>query len=104
MPQGKMKVKAKMPHGAKIKNKAISKPKDIQKKNRPAQQKRDLLNAAVTKAINDSNESTFKHKATVEGKPFRVIPTDDIVKQGTSSKKKEVKNKMDKGRLPRMKK
>ncbi|ODM90363.1 hypothetical protein Ocin01_16318 [Orchesella cincta] len=102
MPQGKMKVKAKLPHGAKVKGKGISKAKDIQKKNRPAQQKRDLLNAAVTKAINDSNESTFKQKATVEGKHFTVIP-DDIVKKGKSAKKVGGE-KMDKSRLPKMKK
>jgi len=62
-----------------------------------------LLRDAVTKAINDSNESVFKQKATVEGKPFRVIPTDDIVKQGTSSKKETTRNKLDKGRLPKKK-
>jgi len=100
MPQGKMKVKAKMPQGAKIKNKAISKPKDIQKKNRPAQPKKDLLTAAVTKAINDSNEAVFKQKAAVEGgKQFRVIPSDDI-QPGTSVKKD---SKLDKGRLPKKK-
>lgn len=65
---------------------------------RPAQQKKDLLKAAVTKAINESNETTFKQKATVEGKKFHVIPTDDI-KPGSSVKK----NKLDKGRLPKKK-
>jgi hypothetical protein len=95
-----MKVKAKMPQGAKIKNKAISKPKDVQKKNRPSQPKKDLLTAAVTKAINDGNEATFKQKATVEGKPFRIIPTDDT-QPGTSAVKKD--SKLDKGRLPKKK-
>jgi len=94
-----MKVKAKMPHGAKIKNKAISKPKDVQKKNRPSQPKKDLMTAAVTKAINDSNEATFKKKATVEGKTFTIVPDADT-KAGTSVKKD---SKLDKGRLPKKK-
>lgn len=57
------------------------------------------MKAAVTKAINESNETTFKQKATVEGKPFKVIPTDDI-QPGTSAPKNP---KMDKGRLPKKK-
>jgi len=93
MPQGKMKVNAKMPVGAKVKNR-ISKPKDIQKRNRPAKAKKtegNMLRSDITKAINEANETTVREKAVFDGKMMHVLPTDDVLpadKPGTSGNKK----------------
>ncbi|OXA58856.1 uncharacterized protein LOC110846415 [Folsomia candida] len=108
MPQGKLKVKAKIPVGAKVKQRTIAKAKDVQKRNRPAQRKKaaNAVGAAITRAINENNETTVREKAVVDGKTLHILPSDDVLpaekaglgsaggaKPSTSSKKNQKKSK-----------
>jgi len=74
-------VKAKIPVGAKVKQRTIAKAKDIQKKNRPAQRKKasNLVGSAITKAINENNETNVREKAVVDGKTLHILPSDDVM-------------------------
>jgi len=87
MPQGKLKVKANIPVGAKVKQRTISKAKDLQKKNRPALPRKDQhqLRDSITKAINETNETTAREKAVMDGKTLRVLPSDDVIPAASSS-------------------
>jgi len=90
MPQGKSKVKTKKPAGAKTKKRTIKKAKDVQKKNRPATPKKTAkVKDAVTKAINESNETAARDKAVSDGKSLSVLPTDDVGQGAADTKGKK---------------
>jgi len=55
---------------------------------RPALPKKtaNLVGAAITKAINESNETTVREKAVVDGKTLHVLPTKDVLPAAEASK------------------
>ena len=47
---------------------------------RPAQRRKatNEVREAITKAINEANETTVREKAVFEGKTLHVLPSDDV--------------------------
>lgn len=48
---------------------------------RPAQPKKasNVVREAITKAINESNETSAREKAVLDGKKLRVLPSEDVL-------------------------